>query len=51
VALENRAAPGSGAIVTVSWPRQAFANQQAAAQTMAEQRAQSLDASLQGGLG
>jgi two-component system sensor histidine kinase RegB len=51
VALENRAAPGSGAIVTVSWPRQAFANQQAAAQTMAEQRTQSLDASLQGGLG
>ena len=51
VALENRASPSSGAVVTVSWPREAFANQQAAAQTMAERRTQSLDASLQGGLG
>jgi two-component system sensor histidine kinase RegB len=42
VALENREWPGSGAVVTISWPRAVFESQQAPTQAMAEQRAAGL---------
>ena len=47
VSLENRELPATGAVARVSWPREAFVNQQAAAQAFVERRAEALGASLE----
>jgi two-component system, sensor histidine kinase RegB len=51
VSLENREAPATGAMARVSWPRETFVNQQAAAQAFAERRTEALGASLESGIG
>jgi two-component system sensor histidine kinase RegB len=51
ISLENRELPATGALARVSWPREAFVNQQAAAQAFVERRAEALGASLERGIG
>ncbi len=51
VALENREPPERGALITISWPRETFENRQAAAQAIAEQRTEGLEARFQSGVG
>jgi two-component system, sensor histidine kinase RegB len=51
VSLENRELPATGAIARVSWPREAFVNQQAATQALVERRTEALGASLERGIG
>ena len=50
VSLENREFPATGAVATVSWPRESFVNQQAATQSFVERRAEALGASLESGI-
>jgi two-component system sensor histidine kinase RegB len=51
VSLENRELPATGAMARVSWPREAFVNQQAATQALVERRTEALGASLERGIG
>ncbi|NJO35371.1 MAG: ActS/PrrB/RegB family redox-sensitive histidine kinase [Rhodospirillales bacterium] len=51
VALENRAAPATGAIARVSWPREAFEARPKAVQTLAEVRADGMPAAANGRIG
>jgi two-component system, sensor histidine kinase RegB len=51
VSLENRELPATGAVARVSWPREAFVNQQAATQALVERRTEALGASLERGIG
>jgi two-component system sensor histidine kinase RegB len=51
VSLENRELPATGAVARVSWPREAFVNQQAATQALVERRTEALGASLERSIG